>query len=349
MLSLRMRHTLRVFAKNLAGSILVFLAGFAALYCFGLRLPSVWRCAGIIISLSVLFSVLLSADTKAGPRAVPATFWAGIIDLLTNRQPLFLFLLTGISIAVAGTYYFLTSLVTVQYTGESGVIFSLPGQTVYYLPIDPYESWINTGIQLEKDERFTVELSGRVSPGYLQGLTTLQQEWNTLLKANEAKAHRNGELATSPVPAFTPPPRWPFTGPEGYDRLWYEVGTMQEVFKHEPVTRFYGPGRAPGYKNDNGLTVTGYPHNTVIGMILGDDEPPPRVARWDYINETGIPGYSSETDRTSLLVFSSRRYPIECHAQRAGRLWVVINDSEGFRWDNVGFFFMKITRYSTTR
>lgn len=343
-----MRDTLKLFGKHFFGSALSLVAGFATLYFLEFHLPPVGHCIGIIASLSVLFAILLTADskTRASDRSESTTFWAGLIDLLTNRQPLLLFLVIGISIAAAGTYYLFTSLVTVQYAGESGVIFSLPGQTVYYVPIDPYESWVDTGIQLAKDDRFRVELSGRVSPGYLQGLTTLQEEWNMLLKINEAKARAGDTSNPTPVPEFTPIPRWPFTGPEGYDPSWYEVGTMQEVFKHEPVARFYGPDRAPGYKHDNGLTVRGYPHNTVIGIILGDDEPRPKVPIWDYVSEKGTPGYDSETNRDQLLVLSSRRYPIECHAPRSGRLWVVINDSEGFRWDNVGFFFLKLTRYS---
>jgi hypothetical protein len=156
-------------------------------------------------------STLLTPDSKTRPASTsePKTFWAGVVDLLTNRQPLLFFLAIGIVIAVTGTHYLFTSLVTVRYAGESGVIVSLPGQTVYYLAIDPYESWINTGIQLAKDERFTVELSGRVSPGYLQGLERLQTQYDELSKATSF----GGRSQVSPPPASTPLARWKFTGP----------------------------------------------------------------------------------------------------------------------------------------
>lgn len=147
-----MPNTLKIFGKFFFGGVIVLAAGFATLYFLGFHLPPFPRCIGIIASLSVLFSTLLTADNKTRPasRSEPKTFWAGVIDLLTNRQPLLFFLAIGIAIAVAGTYYLVTSFVMVRYTGESGVIVSLPGQTVYYLAIDPYESWIDTGIQLAR-------------------------------------------------------------------------------------------------------------------------------------------------------------------------------------------------------
>jgi hypothetical protein len=344
------RDSLQLFGRNLLGSAAVIIAGLATIYFLGFHLPPLANSIGIVVSLSILFALLLTADSRvrADSSPPPTTFWAGVVDLVANRQPLVLFLAIAVSIAAAGTYYIFTSLVTVQYAGESGVIFSLPGQTVYYLPIDPYESWMSTGIQLAKDERFTVELSGRVSPGYLQGLDILQTQYNALAN-NAVEKKSGGAPKITPLPAFTPLPRWPFTGPEGYDRSWYEAESLLEVFKHEPVSRFYGKDRAPGYKNDNGLTVKGYPHNTVIAMIVRDDEPPPKIAAWNYQAEAGTPGYNSDSDKDALLILSSKRYPIECHAQRAGRLWVVINDSEGYRWDNAGFFFLKLTRYSSTR
>lgn len=115
---------------------------------------------------------------------------------------------------------------------------------------------------------------------------------------------------------------------------------MLEVFKHEPVSRFYGPEHAPGYKSDDGLAVKGYPHNFVIGIVVPDNEPPPKVAKWDDQKQQGIPGsgYDKAKDKDILLELSSKQYPKECYAPRAGRLWVVINDTETFRWDNAGFF-----------
>src|SRR5438309_6029874 len=100
-----MSETLKLFGKNFLGSVIVLVAGFATLYSLGFHLPQLAQCIGIIISLSVIFSFLLTADSKARPASAtaPTTFWAGVIDLLTNRQPLLVFLVIGISIAAAGT------------------------------------------------------------------------------------------------------------------------------------------------------------------------------------------------------------------------------------------------------
>jgi len=332
-----MGATLKLFGKNFLGSVIFLTAAFAAVYFLRFRLPKLTECIGIILSLSIVFSLLLTADSKGRRQSTspPSTFSAAIHDLLANRQPLLCLLVIGASIAAVGTYYLFTSIVTVQYSGEAGVIFRLPGQTVYYIPIHPY-GWVDTGIQLEKDERFTVEFSGQVSPGYLQSVPIFLQD---------LKNFREYQLGGSKGPPPSPAERldWLFTGPEGYKDEWYEGRTKLRVLEAVP---FYKKN-PPGYKFDGGLTVRGYPHNTVIGIILRHPEMP-KTSSWDESKKTGpaYGAYDREVDKDQLLDFSSDTYPTEWHAMRAGRLWVVINDADNYRWDNVGFFFMKLTRYS---
>src|ERR1700744_5906675 len=100
-----MRHALRLFGRNFLGSVTVLLASLATFYFVGFHLPPVSHCVGIIISLSVLFAVLLTADSRTRSTAPPTTFWGGVVDLVANRQPLVLFLLIAASLAAAGTYY----------------------------------------------------------------------------------------------------------------------------------------------------------------------------------------------------------------------------------------------------
>lgn len=86
--------------------------------------------------------------------------------LVTERQALLalsLILVTGVAVA---TYHLIRSAFLVEYTG-AGVQIKLPGQTVYYVPIFPQLSWQDTGIELQKGEKVSIELSGRVSPGAL--------------------------------------------------------------------------------------------------------------------------------------------------------------------------------------
>lgn len=333
-----MGATLKLFGKNFLGSVIFLTAAFAAVYFLGFRLPKFTECIGIILSLAVVFSLLLTADSRGRRHSTspPSTLSAVIHDLLANRQPLLCLLVIGASIVGVGTYYVFRSIVTVQYSGEAGVIFRLPGQTVYYIPIHPY-GWVDTGIQLEKDERFTVELSGQVSPGYLQSLPIFQRNLDDL-----REWEKRGSIGARPGSEL---PDWPFTGPEGYKDDWYKGRTMLPVLETVPLYKKY----PPGYERDGGLTVRGYPHNTVIGIILRYPERP-TTSSWDENNKTGpaYGAYDREVDKDQLLNFSSDRYspPLECRAMRAGRLWVVINDADNYRWDNVGFFFMKLNRYS---
>ncbi len=51
-----------------------------------------------------------------------------------TRCPVF-----AIAGGVAGAYYIISSLVSVEYQGSAGtLVVKLPGQTVYYRPLHPY-------------------------------------------------------------------------------------------------------------------------------------------------------------------------------------------------------------------
>src|SRR5436190_19899014 len=102
-----MGATLKLLGKNFLGSVIFLTAAFAVFYFLGFHLPNLTECVGIILSLSILFSLLLTADSigKGHSTSHPSTFSAVIYELLANRQPLLCLLMIGASIAVVGTYY----------------------------------------------------------------------------------------------------------------------------------------------------------------------------------------------------------------------------------------------------
>lgn len=118
--------------------------------------------------------------------------------------------------------------------------------------------------------------------------------------------------------------KWPFTGPEGYDAENYA-----EVIKSGGIRKWYN------YRIDSGMIVEGQQHNKVIGIIAGRDFNNEKK-RW-LVD-------SDEQTYKGLFNFSSKKYPLKFRALNSGFLWVVINDSEGYRWDNGGFFILSVKR-----
>jgi len=277
-----------------------------------------------------------------GSAAPSYGLWSLIHELLTQRRSLLLLILLTIVVVVQLSYFLFASVFRVEYAGESGVLFRLPGQTVYYFPIVPTDGWHQTNIRLRKDERFSVELSGRVSPGYLQSIDRLQDHLR-----NIDKWERDGRPPNK-RPDFIAPDPWPFTGPEGYDPKWYSGRSMLPVFANHHKTEYRDAKQgSEGYKCDLGLTVMGLPHNTVVGIIL-EEPAEPRSSSQLENKENATPGYdyNKEKDHEDLIVLSSKSYPLHKTAKRPGALWVVINDADGVRWDNSGMFFMKVTLYT---
>ena len=199
------------------------------------------------------------------------------------------------------------------------------GQPTYYVAVDPY-GWQNTGIRLRKGDKFEVFLSGKVSPGFLKNLDAMRKYDAEIV----AYKKNNG---TPPAPKI-PAPEWPFTGPEGYtDKEYARVaGTDKKVLM-------------PSYEKDDGLTVKGLPHNTVVGIVLPDGVLPEEAK--PIGNGKSQPGYSccrDEIGKTDLLLLSDRNYPKEMESKGTGALWVTINDADAFRADNAGMFFMRLKK-----
>jgi hypothetical protein len=289
---------------SLAG-LLVYLG----LFCLGLALPTLSTGLLAVVAIAAGIAILLAVDQQAAEqRDEPEdiTFAGLAYVLLTKRLPLLALLLFGLVGTVIVAYYTVTSLLSVEFTGDSGLVIKFPGQTVYYYPVHPY-GWQNTRVRLRQGEEFKVGITGTVTPGYLQSIAKL----------------------TSTVDAV----QWPFSGPEGYDkRLYDELATKG----------------MPHYEHDAGLTVQGYPHNTVIGVIVSGGDPCPRNshqhARTPCETKDGGQGYARDHDQDILDVLSSDRYPQSVTARQSGELWVTINDADAHRWDNLGLFFLKLTK-----
>lgn len=290
---------------SLAGALV-----YLGLFCLGLTRTKVSTGLLAMGAIAAGVAILLALDQQAtekreDPEAI--TFAALAYVLLTKRLPLLALLLFGLLGIAMASYYVVTSLLSVEFTGESGLVIKLPGQTVYYYPIHAY-GWQNTQVRLNQGDKFQVEITGTVTPGYLQ----------------------NAAKIGSPSIAE----QWPFTGPEGYEEGFY--------------TELVAKG-GTHYEDDAGLTVQGYPHNTVIGVIVPEGEDPcpgnpHRRLRTPCEAKEGRRGYVRDQHQASLHVLSSPHYPKDLTAKQSGELWVTINDADEWRWDNLGIFFMKLTK-----
>lgn len=304
------RPQLKAFVRFWLSFSLAGLLVYLGLFCLGLALPKLSSGLLAVAAIAAAIAILLAMDQQATEnRDEPEdiTFAGLAYVLLTKRLPLLALLLFGLVGTVIVAYYALTSLLSVEFTGDSGLVIKLPGQTVYYYPVHPY-GWQNTHVQLRQGEEFKVDITGTVTPGYLQSIAKL----------------------TSTVDAV----QWPFSGPEGYDKKLYDDLATKGM---------------PHYEHDAGLTVKGYPHNTVIGVIIPEwGDPCPRNlhqhARTPCETRDGGQGYARDHDEDILYVLSSDRYPKPVTARQSGELWVTINDADAHRWDNLGLFFLKLTK-----
>jgi hypothetical protein len=290
--------------------------------------------------------------------------WAELVyNLFVRRKSLVALFVLCTTVTVLVTCFFVRSLVKVDNQGASGVVVQLPGETVYYTPIYPYAkwqefpdsswretSWQNTGIDLEKGDEFTVEISGMVSPGSLQNVPDMAK-WTEYNKAYwDCKAGLNEGCIVLPKPTpLKTPIMWPFTGPEGYSPEWYP--------NPNPSRSSLPQKGKPGYDyiersfwDDQGLTVKGVPHNWVIGLILPEGDKPRQPKEEETPEKPSDSSsrqydFGNDMDKTELVNLSCKEYPHDYLALKTGKLWVVINDADAFRWDNEGWFFLKLTKH----
>jgi hypothetical protein len=274
-----------------------------------------------------------SSDNEPGTHGMSVSEL--VYKLFVQRKSLVALFVLCTSATVLVTYYIISSLVRVEYQG-SGMVVQLPGETVYYIPLYPYSlsqetSWQSTGIELQKGDEFTVEISGMVSPGFLQiapemlQWTKKQEEW--------WKCQARGKERCGEEPGV-PPVRWPFTGPQGYLPEWYPDRTGNDKPHagkkgYEYIVR--------NYHDDQALTVKGVPHNFVLGLILPESEYPRKSRQYDM---------EDAQDKKVLVNFSCDGYPRDYKVSETGNLWVVINDADVFRWDNGGSFLLTLTKHA---
>lgn len=332
------------------------------------------RAASVGFLFAATISILLTIDSgkstaphemQAAEFQVPAyttqrpnTFSNLFYVLIVERPALLGLALLALGGLGASVYYIFRLLMPVEYTG-SGIQIRLPGQSVYYLPIYPQVRWQKTGIELRQGERISVEIYGWASPGGLHGLKEWEEFTDRLVLYEKIHFFSDLELTTDEtdwleehdresldrynkkerpvVPEEKWPtwrPAWPFTGPEGYPKDFYKdrLGVLRAHSLYK---------EAEFYKRDPLLTVQGCTHLQVFGTILRPGEEPKST-------RMGHPAYNwgNPSDREQLLCLSSMSYPIEVECPRSGYLWTVINDVDEARWDNVGLFFMKLTRRS---
>jgi hypothetical protein len=90
----------------------------------------------------------------------------------------------------------------------------------------------------------------------------------------------------------------------------------------------------------------------VIGVIVGDREEsachkkPKKATPCEANDDKDKPGYEAEGDANQLYFLSGepgKPYPPEFEARKSGTLWLTVNDADGYRNDNLGLFFVKVT------
>jgi hypothetical protein len=252
--------------------------------------------------------------------------------LLIQRRSLFALLLVGVAAVGVVLYYVAVSVFSVEFSGEQGLVIKLPGQTTYYYPIHPYVGWQRTGIRLEKGQEFTYSIAGWVSSGFLSDIHERSAKVQELY--NECKGAPDCEPKTK---ILIPPERWRFTDARGHSESEYPPRGSPPTERTLPTRHF---------ADDTGLTVQGLPHNTVVGIIRESYAGEPRRATSASEAKKREAGYrfrSGDDERDGLLVLSNDTYPQRARANASGELWVVINDADDFRWDNAGFFFLRLT------
>jgi hypothetical protein len=287
-----------------------------------------WFEVGAIACVTAALAVLLAAEEGSNDSRVDVANMtlAGCIYLLLAKRKIALGItMFAIAGSVAGAYYIINALVSVEYQGSAGtLVVKLPGQTVYYRPLHPF-GWENTRIKLKDKQVFEVEITGRVSPGLIQEATKIKDYVEKQL------AWRRAGAIPGQQPQLPDKVLWDFTGPEGYPESFY--AQAKDI---------------PPYGTDNLLTVRGRRHNEVIGVIVADGEQAchKKASKGQPCEANDVilePGYDAKSDVDRLYFLSSETYPLKVEARKSGILWLTVNDADGLRFDNAGLFFVKVT------
>ena len=104
----------------------------------------------------------------------PDTAWQFFYLLLTSNKSVLIYTGGTLLLITLVVWRVTSGAVALEYSGESGLLIKLPGQTIYYEPVSPF-GWQNTGIFLREGDEFSVSATGRISPGFLRDITGLQE------------------------------------------------------------------------------------------------------------------------------------------------------------------------------
>lgn len=325
------------FILNVGLSFLVLFFLHIGLYFLGLLNPLELKTIFGLFFLSVPISFLVTPrtiDSKTRsnpPMNNPWEFLEHIIIREPSSLAILLLFIAGVGI---GTYYFVSSLFTVEYTA-SGFQVNLPGHTIYYAPIIPtYDRWQNTGIEFREGDDVEVAIIGYASTTALWGLVdnAIQRMAKGLSVDKDTLDKMLKEL----------PEVHDYTDAAGFPDDWYApfpvLPTATTAVKPRlpqlPTATTSVTTKLPHYKSkDTGLTVQGLPHNTVIG-IINDTEPEFKARAYEWTGEEG--------NKDHLVNLSKEKYPLFFKSKWSGNLWVTVNDAEKWRWDNSGMFFMSV-------
>lgn len=297
---------------------------------------------GIILFASLAVAVLRAEDAVNRSPWVPSSLPELLYNLMTERPAVMGLGMLMLAITVYIIYNIIGAVLTFDYRG-GGLRIKIPGHAVYYFPVFPQTSWQPTGILLKENETIEVFMTGRVSPGamHIDFLKDSKAHMRRFVRWQK-KYYDNWEdrecLERWDKLEARAPQGWTYTDPRGYGPKDYECVARHPLYgRKNPSFPFF-------YVKDRLLTVTGLPHNVVVGFIKSDDEDvdEPRPASG---KKHGYEWSKYEND-PRFIKLSSEQYPLRVDVRRSGELYVVINDVDAARWDNTGLFLLKITKRS---
>lgn len=309
-----------------------------------------------IASLSAVLALLFAIDKQ---KSIPQSLYKeGTGKLLSyflitrTSSALGLVILLSIIIIVVSRQF--GENIELEFANERGLVIATRKNLTHYFPINPFDSWQNTGINVKKGDTLEYIITGAVSPGYSQNIKEINRWVDKSIQCEKAykkaipacggveHCNNDAECANATLTQVeenrcnckdqaeddkrkcndkngdAPLIPWPHTDPGGYDDHFYTTYSKQKGLEE-----YY---HLEHYKKDPRLTVVGKPHNSVIG-IVSTEELKKEKFNWDEHRE--------------VLYDLSSPSGGEVEIKSKGKLWVVINDSDGFRLDNGGLYFLK--------